>query len=161
MSKILIIFIFSLVCFAVENVVIQFFGGWVRLNLPVVLVVFLNLYRGLRYSLLAAFFSGLFLDSFTINIFGLNIFSLMACAYLTTLVKRYLYQAGSVASRVLIVVAINTINVIIHFIVNVMSVNFNFAETFVYVILPNLVTTAVFANYCFEKLKRCASKLFA
>lgn len=161
MQKIFTILGFTLVCFFIQNIVSQFFGGWVRLDLLVILIVFFNLYRGLRYSLLAAFFAGLLMDSFSANLFGLNIFSLMSCAYLTTLFKRYIYQMGSVSSRVLIVFLGTLINVVIHYIVNLMSASIDFSQAFMYVFIPEIITTTLLAHYCFEKLKQCALRLFA
>lgn len=161
MQKVLFIVFFAFACFVLENVVAEIFGPFFRPNLLLILIIFFNLYRGVRYSLLAALLAGLFKDSYGVKVFGLHIFSFMVCAYVTTFVKMYVYQAGSMVSRVLIVFLINLLNVALLYVLHVMFSPIDFVTMFVHVLIPEVLTTTLVAPFVFEKLKQCASRLFA
>lgn len=161
MQKVFFTVILALGCFVLENVLAQIFGPYFRPNLLLILVIFFNLYRGLRYSLLAALLAGLFKDSYSVQVFGLNTFAFVVCAHVTTIVKMYIYQVGSVVSRVLIVFLMSLLNVFLLYILHVMFSPIDFTTMFVNVLVPEVVTTTVAAPFVFENLKQCASRLFA
>ncbi len=175
MRQTLVIFLFVFVTFLTENVLSEFFGWWLippsaRLtpNLLIILVVFFNSFRGIRYGLLTAFLAGLFRDSFGVNVFGLNIVAFMACAYLASFIKVYIHPAGSNAARVLTVFFMSLIYVCIQYALHVTlvlpsagQISIDFAEMFVYILIPEVLTTTIVTVVVFERFKRCALKLFA
>ena len=168
MLQILIVSLFVFVTFLIEGILTELFGPKFTPNLLIILVVFFNFFRGIRYSLLTAFLAGLLKDSFGVKVFGLNIFSFIMCAYLSTFIKVYVYHVGSNASRVLVVFLVNLIYIGIMYVLHVMFTpplaglpSIDFSEMFVYVLIPEVLTTTVVTIYVFEKYKQCALKLFA
>jgi len=149
------------VCFVIEYFLSEWVSPWFRPNLLLILIVFFNLYRGVRHSLVVALFAGLLQDSFSIQPFGLNIVSFMAAAYLTTFLKMYIYASGSARSRLLLVFLITISYVLIEFWSRMMFVPVNFFEMFRFVMLPQVFSTTVVSLYVFKKFKQCASILFA
>ena len=161
MHKIIIVSIYVFVVFIIQNVLLNLFGQWFKPNILIILVVFFNLYRGIRYSLFAALLAGLLMDSMSVKVFGLHIFAYILCAYLTTFIKMYIYQPGSDASRILMVFLISLLYFVIQYLLNLMFVVIPFDQAFVFVLIPEVLTTTVMSLYFFEKFKQCASKLFA
>ena len=171
MLQIRIVSIFVCVTFVAENLLSELLGERFSPNLLIILVVFFNFFRGIRYSLLTAFLAGLLKDSFSVSVFGVNIFSFIMCAYLSTFIKVHIYQVGSNASRLLIVFLVNLIFIGIQYVLHVMLTPplsgmaglspIDFSEMFVYVLIPEILTTTIVTIYVFEKFKKCALKLFA
>jgi len=83
-------------------------------NISLLLVIFITLYLGIRYSIFTAVLVGILKDSFSVGVFGMNIFSLVSCAYMTVILKQYVYYKGSLLSRLLLVFFICIINIMIH-----------------------------------------------
>ena len=160
-QKALFIFLSVIVCFVIENIFSGVFGWWFQPNILIILIVFFNLFRGIRYALVVAFFGGVLKDSFSVHPFGINIFCFVVCAYLTTMIKMSIYQVGSEASRVLLIFIITIINVLLQYILNIMFASVLFTEVFRYILIPEVLTTTVISPYIFEKFKQCALKLFA
>ncbi len=161
MRSALYIMLFVYVTFLLESAVSQVGGQWLQPDLLLMLVVFFNLFRGIRYSLFAAVCGGLLRDSFCAQTFGLNTFSLAACAFLTTYIKLYVYQVGSAPTRVFLVVVMTVVHVMIRFVVNAVFVPLNFSEVFRNVLLPQVVLALLTADYFFKKFKQCALRSFA
>ncbi len=147
--------------FVLEYVCAELFSGWFCPNVLIVVVVFFNLFRGVRQSLVAAFFAGLLRDSFSPQLFGLHIFVFMLCAYLTTFVKIYIYHSGSKDLRVLMACVMTVLYVVIQSLVRMMFMDVNFGQVIRCILLPELISTALVAGYVFVQLKKCALKLFA
>jgi rod shape-determining protein MreD len=145
--------------FIIEAVLGDLLGRWFKPNLILITVVFFNLFWGTRYGLAAAIIGGLIKDSFGVHHFGLNILSFVSCAYLTTLVKLYVYHVGSREGRILMVFLMVIMNVTIQFIVKVVASYINIPQTLGYVLLPEVVATSVAAGYTLDKLKRCVLNL--
>ena len=155
MTRVLAITILVWIFYLIEFLLFNFFGKWFTPNLLLILIIFFNLYLGIRYSLLTAVIAGIFKDSFSIDFFGLNILSFVICAFLTTLIKRYLYQIGSISSRVLMVFLVTMASVFINFILDSMlSVN-DFQEMIVHILFPEVLVTTVMASYVWGELKKC------
>lgn len=157
-------FIISLsvfICFWIENLLTELGGAWFTPNLLIVLIVFFNLFRGIRYSLLTALLAGLLKDSFGVGTFGFHTVSFIACAYLTSMTKIYIYQTGTNAARVLLVFFITLVNVALQCIMNMMFVSVEFARVFVHIILPEVLATSALTPYIFKKFKQCALRFFA
>ena len=131
-------------------------------NFVLIAVVFFNLYRGLRYSLGAAFLGGFLLDSFGGTIVGINIFSLVMCAFVTSTLKMYIYQPGVSESRVVVVLVAIGLNSFLQYFINiVMGIDIRLGDAFWKVILPEIILTTLVASYTLERLKQCALKLFS
>ena len=159
MRRIFFILLLTFVFFLLEFILYNSFGRWFKPNLLVILVVYFNLAFGIRYSLIAALFAGIWKDSFGINIFGLNIFAFIFCAYLTILLKRYLFHMGSSGSRVLIVFLVSVFNILILYILISIFSEVNFGETVVYVLLPEVILTTLLTGYIFKILRKCVLRL--
>src|ERR1700761_3780062 len=102
MKRIAVIALVAYLAFALEFCLYNFWGRWGKPELLILVVVFFNLYLGIRFSIIAALFCGIFKDSSGIAPFGTYIVIYLAGAYLTTFVRRYLYQPGSRFSRAMI-----------------------------------------------------------
>ncbi len=161
MRNIFLISVCVLACFVAEYFLAQWLPAWFQPNLLLLFVIFFNLYRGIRHSLLVAFFSGLIQDSFAPQIFGLNIFALMLCAYCTTLLKMYIYESGSVVSRLFLVFLITTLYVLVVFCLRMIFIPFHFWSAMHYIMLPQIFATTVFSIYILKAFRQCALKLFA
>lgn len=149
------------ICFVIEYFFIQWFPLWFRPNILLLLVIFFNVYRGIRHSLLVAFLAGLIQDAFAPQFFGLNIFLFMLCAYLTTFLKMYIYEAGSSASRLFLVFLVSFLYVFIGALLRMMFVPLNFGAVIRYVMLPQVITTAAVSLHLLRVFRQCALKFFA
>ena len=158
MFRILFIAILMLVAFLIEFIFFNQFGRWLKPDLLLLLVIYFNLAFGIRFSLVTALFAGILRDSFSINVFGMNIFAFLLCAYLTTLIKRYLFHMGSTASRVLIVLIISTFYCLVLYILNSLFSEVNFGQMIAYVWFPQILITMLLANHVFRLLRKCVLK---
>jgi len=161
MHKIFLVCGITLICVVVQLSWAHIFGSWLTPNFVLIAVVFLNLYRGLRYSLGAAFLGGFFLDSFSGSPDTGNIFSLVLCTFLAAWLKSYIYQPGVAASRALMIFAIVSANVLIQYFLLTTKISISFGEAFRASIFSEIFLTTLVASYTFERLKQCALKLFA
>lgn len=162
MQKSLFVLTICLVCLIPQILFLKVFGAGFVPNFVLIAVIFLNLYRGMNASLGAAFFGGFLLDSFGGTVLGVNVFTFVLCAFLTGTLKMYIYQPGVAESRVLVVFVIALVNGFLQYLVNLaVGVDISFGEAFGRAILPEVILTAFFANMTFERLKDCASRLFA
>ncbi len=163
MQKTIFVFVITLLCLVIELFFSQLLETSLVPNFVLIAVVFFNLYRGLNYSLGAAFLGGFFLDSFGAGLPGINIFSLVLSAFLTGSLKKYIYQPGVVESRVFMVFLAVSANSFLQYFANVSAtrMDVNFSEALVWGILPEIILTALVASVTFERLKQCALKLLA
>jgi rod shape-determining protein MreD len=157
--RVFVIFVGVYLCFILESVLSGIFGRWFTPNLLLLLIVYLNLTRGIRYSILAAFLAGILKDSYSAGPMGVSIFSLVACAYLTTFIKAYVYQSGSPPARVLLVFVMSLINIAILYLLQLMTAEVDFGEVFRYVLLPEVTATCLATGYAFKRFRECALKL--
>src|SRR5277367_2694045 len=102
MKRVAVIVLVSYLAFALEFVLYNFWGQWGKPELLVLVVIFFNLYLGIRFSIIAAVFCGIFKDAAGVAPFGTYVLVYVAGAYFTTLVRRYLYQPGSRFSRAVV-----------------------------------------------------------
>jgi len=144
--------------FILEHLLSVAFGPWLRPNLLLLLVVFFNLFRGIRYSLFTAIVAGLFRDSFAVHAFGIHIFSFVMCAYLTTFLKWYFYRAGSHSFRIAMVLLVSSANVYMHGFLMLMFVPLRLSEVFGQIFLPEVLCTTAITPMVFNYLKQCALK---
>jgi rod shape-determining protein MreD len=160
MRKIVFVPACVLIFFLLEFFLFNMAGRWFMPNLLLLAIIYFNLAFGIRYSIFAAVLAGVLKDSFSTGIFGLNIFSLVLCAYMTTVLKRYLHYAASRRSRFLLVFFITVINISIHFCLQAMFEKIDVGQVFKFVFVPEVLTTLVVTSLVFTELKKCVSKLF-
>ncbi len=162
MSKIFFLIIVAVVgCILLEGILSEIVGSILKPNLLIVLIVLANLFRGFKFSLWIAILGGLFKDSFSIHLFGLNIFSFLLCIYVATILKIYIYRVGSNASCLLMIALISFLNAIIQYFFYAMSSSVGLKEAWVHIIVPEILTNILMAFILLEKYKKCVLKLFA
>jgi rod shape-determining protein MreD len=147
--------------FVVECVLVHVLSFWYIPNLLIILVVFFNLYRGTRYSLVAGILAGLFKDSFSAGPFGLYTFAFIIAVFFTTLMKMYIYQPGVMASRILLVFIVTIGYVTTYWIIQLMFTSLAFPSVFLYILVPEVGLTTLIAPVAFKKYRQCALRLFA
>jgi rod shape-determining protein MreD len=123
-------------------------------------IIYFNLVFGIRYSIYAAVLAGILKDSFGADIFGVYTFSFVVCAYMTTVLKKYLHYVASRRSRLLLVFFIILINIVIHLVIRAVFTEIDFVSALKFVFVPEICTTLLVTSIVFTELKRCASKLF-
>ena len=160
MRKIILVPACVLIFFLAEFFLFNMAGRWFMPNLLLLAIIYFNLAFGIRYSIFAAVLAGILKDSFSTGVFGLNIFSFVLCAYMTTVLKRYLHYVASRRSRLLLVFFITVINILAHFCLRAMFVKVDTAQIFKFVFIPEVLTTLIATSFIFTELKKCVSKLF-
>ena len=160
MRRIVIITCFVLLFFIIEFFLFNLAGWWLKPHLLILLIIFFNLYLGVRYGLYTAVLSGLIIDSFSSSIFGLNLVSFIIDAYMTTFLRKYIYYRGSRLSRLILVFIILIIDFCCRLILHAMLGNFDPSGAFKFAFLPGLIVTLLLTTTIFQQLRQCASKLF-
>ncbi|MBF0122085.1 MAG: rod shape-determining protein MreD [Candidatus Omnitrophica bacterium] len=152
----IICYLALLIEFALSNL----FGRWGDPHLLLLVVIFFNLYSGIRYSLWAALWAGIMKDCFSTLPFGANILTYIACAYLSTFIRYYAYERGSSLSKLWMVLCLVTVHTLVMGSVHVMIFNeSHWFEVLGTIWLPQVVITLVVALYVFEKLRDVARVL--
>ena len=159
MRKGLIICGFVVVFFLLEFFIYNILGRDFTPNLLLLLVMFFNLYLGIRYSLFTAVAAGFLKDSFSPHVFGINLFAFVLCAYMTTVLKNTVYHMGSSFSRLILISLVCFIYMIVNFILYTMFMPVDFRDALLYVLLPQVLITLLVANPVFGLLKKCVLKL--
>ncbi len=159
MKRIIVIVGLTYLFFLLEFLMFNAFGSWGKPNLLVVLIVFLNLYLGIRYGLMAAFAAGVLKDAFSTQVFGIHIFLFMSCAFLATILRRNFYRPGSRLSRLVV-----TGGVVVFFIFNqslffAMNSDMEWSGVLGNVFFPELTATMLCATFVFTRLKYLADKI--
>jgi rod shape-determining protein MreD len=153
MKRIVVIGLVSYLGFALEFLLYNFWGGWGKPELLILVVIFFNLYLGIRFSIIAAVFCGIFKDASGIAPFGTYVLVYIAGAYLTTFVRRYLYQPGSRVSRAMVTFFVVIGCFTVQAVLSNMDHEVHLTEQLLYLLIPQLLTTMVAATYVFERLK--------
>lgn len=159
MRKSLIICGFIVVFYLGEFFLFNILGRDFTPSLLLLLVMFINLYLGIRYSLFTAVAAGFLKDSFSPHLFGINLFSFVVCAYMTTLLKSIVYHMGSNFSRLILIMLVCLIYVSVNFFLYALFMPVNFKDAFIFILLPQLLITLLVANPVFDLLKKCVLKL--
>ena len=160
MRQILIIPILCYLVLLVEFALFNFFGRWGDPHLLLLVVIFFNLYSGIRYSLWAALWAGIFKDCFSTLPFGANVFAYVVCVYLSTVILRYCYQRGSALSKLWMVAVLVTAHTVVMGMLNDMIFDdMRWWEVWGNIWLPQLVMTGVAALFVFDRLRSMAKKL--
>ena len=159
MRKSILIAILTVAIFWFEFILFNVLGHWFKPNLLLLLIIFFNLSWGIRYSLLAGFLAGLLKDSLSVNVFGFYLLPFVLSAYLTTLVRKYIYQRESRASGILVVFLVSLLHGLIQYLLSEMLGEVPLQEALVYGILPEAMITILAGIPVFQVLRRCASRL--
>jgi len=161
MRKIILVALAVFLFFLIEFFLFNMGGRWLMPNLLLLVIIYFNLAFGIRYSIFAAVLAGIFKDSFGAGIFGTHIFSFVLCAYMTTILKRYLHYVASRRSRLLLVLCVTVIHVMALFFLQLMFGKVNVVQVFTYVFIPEILTTLLVTSYIFTQLRKCVLKLSA
>ncbi|MFA5060353.1 MAG: rod shape-determining protein MreD [Candidatus Omnitrophota bacterium] len=156
--KIFIIAAISIVFFVAESILFYFFRSWVKPNLLILLVIFFNMHQGIRYALVAAVCAGVLKDSFSGSLFGLYLFSFVACAYLMVALKKYLFGMEFKFSTTLMTSVMIIVNAVMVFLLQSSYYTVDAREALIYIVLPEVIITLLIFSFIFEKLKKCALK---
>ncbi len=158
MKRWLAIAVIVYLAFLAEFVLNNAFGAWGKPELLVMVIVFCDLCWGIRYSLWAGAIAGILKESFSIDPFGTYLLVYIAAAYLSTFVRRNLYQPGSRFSRALVVglvvIGVFTMETLLH--MRLFEVRLLEAMGFIFV--PRLVLTTVAVTFVFQYLRQASYK---
>ncbi len=159
MKRYFIITIFVYIAFLLEFVSFNAFGSWGKPEFLVLVIIFCNLYWGIRHSLWAAFIAGMLKGAFDIEPSCTYVLVFISAAYLTTFIRRNLYQPGSRFSRVVVtffvLIAIFVMELLLH--LRFMQVRLD--EAMMYILIPPLVLTMAIATFVFAQLKALTQRL--
>jgi rod shape-determining protein MreD len=153
MKRILVIGLVSYLAFALEFLLVNFWGNWGKPELLILVVIFFNLYLGIRFGIIAAIFCGIFKDASGVAPFGTYILVYLAGCYVAVFVRRYLYEQGSKFSRILVAFFVVLGCFIVQAILTNMYHEIRLGELLVYILVPQLLTTMIAATYVFAQLK--------
>lgn len=154
-----VITIFVYLAFLIEFVLYNTFGVWGKPELMVLVIIFCNLYWGIRHSLWAAFVAGLLKGAFDIEPFGTYVLIYITAAYLTTIIRKNLYQPGSKFSRLVVALFVLLSIFMMEFVLHLRSMEIRFSEAVIFILIPTLALTMVVATFVFVLLKNIALKL--
>ena len=160
MRKIILVPVCVLIFFLAEFFIFNMAGRMFMPNLLLLAVIYFNLAFGIRYGIFTAVLAGILKDSFSTGAFGLNIFSFVLCAYMTTVLKKYFHYVASRRSRLLLVFFITVINILVHSCLQAMFGKIDAAQVFKFIFIPEVLMTLIAASFVFTELKKCVSKLF-
>lgn len=161
MRKILLVVVFTFLFYWLESLLFQLFGRIFVPHFLLLLVIFANLYFGIRYGLFAAVLAGLLKDSFGVGVFGMYTVSYILSSYFIVYIQRYFHRSGSAASHLLIVFLVCLFNIFVNSMIQLTQININFRHLFQYILFPQVLSTFIVATYTFRQLRKCARKLFA
>ena len=157
MKRVAVIALVSYLAFALEFLLYNFWGQWGKPELLILVVVFFNLYLGIRFSIIAAVFCGLFKDASGLAPFGTYVMVYIAGAYLTTFVRKYLYEPGSRFSRIVVTFFVVVGCFIIEVMVSNMTHDSALSDQLIYALAPQLLTTLIAATYVYAQLKNIST----
>lgn len=149
-ASIILIFLFMEIVFSTHFNFLQ-----IKPDLLLLAVVFFTVYLGLTEGILSAITGGIFKDVFSVNSWGVNLLIFMSCALLISYFKKYIYRetAITIFTTALIV---SLLNAILNYFISFSTQGLIFQGQFLWVILPEIILTAIFAPVVFFYLKRCA-----
>src|SRR5271154_5227047 len=153
MRRIAVIALVCYLSYALEFLLYNFWGQWGKPELLILTVIFFNLYLGVRFSIIAAVFCGIFKDASSAAPFGIYIIVYIAGSYMTTLVRRYLYQPGSRFSRLVVTFLVVAGCFMVQALLSNMNHEVRWGGLFLYVLAPQLFTTMIAATYVFAQLR--------
>jgi len=159
MKKIFWILTGCIFLFLVETIIYNVFGHWLKPNLLILFIAFVNLYFGVRQGLFAAVVAGLLKDSFAVGIFGAHVFAFTLSSYLVILIKKYFFHMEALALKLSLAFTLSLLNVLILYLIQVLFTEVNFKDALWVIAVPEVILTTAVGPYCFESFKKCALKL--
>lgn len=157
MRQILIIPILCFVFQLLEYCLFSLFGRWGDPHLMLILVIFFNLYSGIRFSLWTALFGGALKDCFSTLPFGTHIFSYMVCACLSTYIRKNWYERGSSVSKLFMVFLLTVAHTLIMaFLYKMVFEEIRWQDVIGSVWLPEMLASMAVALFVFERLRDAA-----
>jgi len=158
MTKIIWIFLGCILLFLFETIICNVFGPWLKPNLLILFIVFVNLYFGVRQGIFASVVAGLLKDSFAVGIFGAHIFAFILSSYLVILIKRYFLHIEALALKFALAFILSLLNVFILYFIQALFTEVNFRDVLWMIAIPEVVTTTAVGPYCLASFKKCALK---
>ena len=158
MRKIILITVLTFLFFIIEFLLFNILGSWFKPELLVLLIIFFDLSLGIRFGLFTAFLGGILKDSFSSHLFGIHIFSFVVCAFMTIVLRRYLFQTSPYSLRILLAFTISLLNALLLYVLNSMFLLLDLNEAFYFVIVPNVLATTFVAGFTFRHLRKCVLK---
>ncbi len=157
MRQILLIPFICYLALLVEFTLFNLFGRWGDPHILLLVVIFFNLYSGIRFSLWAALWAGILKDCFSTMPFGTNIFAYVVCAYVSLAVRKYCYERGSDISRVWMVLCVVTAHTAVMGLMHKMAFEeVQWFDVWGSIWFPELVITAVVSILVFDRLRDTA-----
>ena len=150
----MLIFIFSII----EFVLFNFVSEWFVPNLLLLLIIFFNLYLGIRFSLYIAILAGLLMDSLSM-IWGIHLVSFILCAYMTIVFKHYLFHMGSRRALILLVFFVTLFYSLSSSLLRIILMPLYWNEVFFNIVIPEIAATLLVSNLTFKFLRLCVLKL--
>jgi len=95
----------------------------------------------------------LFKDASGVSAFGTYILVYIAASYVTTFVRRYLYQPGSRFSRIVVTFFVVLGCFAVQAVLTNMNHEVRLDDLFIYLLAPQLLTTIIAATYVFAQLR--------
>ena len=157
MKRVAVIALLSYLAYALEFLLYNFWGPWGKPELLILVVIFFNLYLGIRFSIIAAVFCGIFKDASGVAPFGTYVLVYVAGAYVTTFVRRYWYQPGSRFSRGVVAFFVVLGCFIVQAILTSMNHEARVGIQWLYLLFPQVLTTMLAATYVFEQLRNISN----
>ncbi len=158
-KRLLFIALIVYCAFLIEFVLYNIFGVWGKPEVMMLVIIFCNLYWGIRYSIWAAVFAGLMRDAFGIQPFGTYVLIYIAAAYLTTYIRKNIYQPGSRFSRAMAAFFIVVGCFILEVFLRLRQHEVRLSEAVLCILMPQLITTMVAATVVFQSLRNAVVKL--
>jgi rod shape-determining protein MreD len=161
MKRILGIALFVGMAFAAQLALFNIFDRFFIPPLLLLVVIFFDFYFGIRYALVTALLAGMVKDSYATGLWGGEMLTLLLCAFLTTILRTYIYVKGSTLSRLLVITLVVVFYNVIHHVLLIYAGFMDWGGMVRFVLLPELASSLVASVFVFNLLKSCASKLFA
>ena len=159
MKRLFFILALTYLFFLAEFLLFNVFGRWGKPELLLILIIFFNLYLGIRYGLVAAFFAGVLKDALSTQVFGIYIFLFMCSAFLAIILRRNFYRPGSRLSRLVVTGGVVVAFVLAQAVLYAMTYDLDWNGVIQYVFFPEIVVTMASATIVFTKLKEFADKI--
>lgn len=157
LRQVIIIPVLCYIALLVEFTLFNLFGRWGDPDLLLLVVIFFNLYSGIRFSLWAALWAGIFMDCFSTMPFGTSVFVYISCAYISLAVRKYCYERGSDISRLWMVFCVLTAQTLIMGLLHKMTFEeVSWVDVFKSIWLPEVVITMAVAIIVFDRLRESA-----
>jgi len=153
MKRVAVIALVSYLALVLEFLMYNFWGKWGCPSLSILVVIFFNLYLGIRFSIIAAVFCGIFQDSLGLSPFGTHVLVYVAGSYATTLVRRYVYQPGSRFSRAVVTFFVVVACFGVEAVLTNMSHELQLGALLTNVLIPQLLATMIAATWIYAQLK--------